>query len=57
MAGHLVLEGCVSDAEPRGAAGLLSHSLQFLQLLELSDDVSPAVSAKSLAVKPVVQSL
>lgn len=52
---HLILKGCICNTKPTSAPRFFPHSLQFLQFLELTNNISPAISAKSLAVKPVAR--
>jgi hypothetical protein len=49
----LTLKSSICNTEPTGAARFPSHALQFLQLLEFTDNIPSALSAKSLTIKPV----
>jgi hypothetical protein len=50
---HLTLKSSICNTKPTGAARLPSHAVQFLQLLEFTDNIPSTLSAKSLAIKPV----
>ena len=52
---HLILKGCICNTKPTSAPRFFLHALQFLQFLELTNNISSAISAKSLAVKPVAK--
>jgi hypothetical protein len=49
----LTLKSSICNTKPTGAARFPSHALQFLQLLEFSNNIPSAISAKSLVFKPV----
>jgi len=49
----LTLKSSICNTEPTGAALFPSHALQFLQLLEFTDNIPSALSAKSLVIKPI----